>query len=110
MKTNIWQRVGTLASVVWLLISCSAYFYELKNHPSKIGNFVPISAYEWVQDPGETRIRQEKAKTKGEYFPDRFVILKPNFSQFGFVFFALGPLILGWVIAYLFQYKNRSKN
>lgn len=110
MNTNVWLRIGALVSIVWLLIACSAYFYELKNYPSKISDLVPISAYEWVQDPEKARMMQEKAKTKGEYFPDRFVFLKPTFSKVGFVFFALGPLIFGWIITYLFQYKNRSKN
>ena len=104
MRINGWQRIGVVISVAWLLVTCGAYFYELKNHPSEITTYLPHSAYEWVNDYEGTKIEHEKAKAEGKDFADRFVFMKPTFSASGLLLLALCPVVLGWLAAYLFLY------
>jgi hypothetical protein len=104
MNIKGWQRIGVVISVVWLLITCGAYFYELKNHPSEITIYLPNTAYEWVNDNVGTKIEHEKAKAEGKDFSDGFVFLKPTFSASGLAFFLLFPLVLAWLSIYIFLY------
>ena len=104
MRINGWQRLSIVISVAWLLATCGAYFYELKNHPSELATYLPHSAYEWVEDSERTKIEHEKASAEGIDFSHRFVFLKPTFSASGFLLLVLCPIVVGWLTVYLFLY------
>jgi len=104
MRINGWQRIGIAISVAWLLATCGAYFYELKNHPSLLTTYLPRSAYEWVEDYEGIKTAHEKASAEGTGFSDRFVLLKPTFSASGFLLLVLCPVVTGWLAVYVFLF------
>lgn len=101
MRLNGWQRIGVLLSVVWLLASSWAYFYEINNHPSGLASYIPDAGYYWTKDFAATQKAQDHAKQRGKDFYDRFVFLKPTFDPYGFLGVTLTPLVVCWVNIYL---------
>ncbi len=104
MRINGWQRIGIVISVLWLLATCGAYFYELKNHPSELATYLPNSAYVWVEDYAKTKIAHGEASAEGNDFSDQFVFMKPTFSASGFLKIVLCPIVIGWLAIYLVFY------
>ena len=107
MRINGWQRLGIILSAVWLIVSSWAYFHELNNHPSDLAVYLPDSGYEWSQDLDTTNKAHEVAKQQGADFSERFVFLKPTFRMFGYLQFALTPIVICWLGVYLFIFIFR---
>lgn len=113
MRLNGWQRIGIVISMVWLLSASGMYFYELKNYPSGLANYIPnivySNIYVWVEDLEGTRIFRDQFKPENinKDFADlinRTYQLEPAFSISGLLVFTLIPVILGWLITYLVFY------
>ena len=113
MRLNGWQRIGIVISMVWLLTAFGMYFYELKNYPSGLANYIPNIAhshiYVWVEDLEGTRIFRDQFKPENidKDFADlinRTYSLEPAFSISGLLMFTLIPVVLGWLITYLVFY------
>ena len=106
MKINGWQRLGTVASAIWLILGTFTYFHEISNHPSWLNGF-PQSAYHWVEDREFTQIAHKDAQLKGNDFSNKYVFLKPTFRASGFLSFTLAPIVISWVIVYLLLFTIR---
>lgn len=101
MRINGWQRLGIVISVMWLVFSTWAYFYELRNYPSILAAYLPHAGYEWIQDIEATKKAHEDAQQHGNDFSNRFILLKPMFDTYGFLKFILSPLVICWFSVYL---------
>lgn len=113
MRLNGWQRIGIVISMIWLLTAFGMYFYELKNYPSGLANYIPNTVhrhiYVWVQDLEGTRIWRDQLKRENinKDFADivnRTYPLEPMFNISGLLMFTLIPVVLGWLVTYLVFY------
>ena len=80
MHLSGWDRIGIVASLLWLLASSGAYFYELAYHPSSLALLLPNSLYEWVEVYPESTARAHvETIRKGQDFSNDYIFLKPTF-------------------------------
>jgi hypothetical protein len=102
MRLSGWHRLGLVASLLWILASSGAYFYELANHPSSLAALLPHSTYDWVSDPESTARAHVEALRNGKDFSYDYTFLKPTFSFPGLIAFSLTPIAAAWCLIYAF--------
>jgi len=104
MRLNGWQRIGVALSIVWAIAILVAYFYELNNHPSGLANYFPFMSFEWVNDVEGTRLAHAQAVADGQDFSPKVMMIMPTFSAIGAFTISILPVVVGWLVSYLFVY------
>ena len=101
MRLGGWDRIGIVASLLWLFASSGAYFLELTNHPTSLALLLPDRLYEWVDDPESTARAHVEAIRKGQDFSNDYIFLKPTFRIQGFILFTFIPIVATWFLVHV---------